>query len=250
MYPTLFKIGTVTVYTHGLLAVLGILVGAAILFFLARGRKLDTQYLFDNLVYSILAGIIGARLTYYFLYPDQFSSWREIFFLWQGGMVSYGGFIIGGLSLWALLKMQKEPVLKWLDITALAFIPGLILGRVGNIMAGEYSGVMAKSRFNLGGLVPIPLLEIFLLVAIGGILIIIYRFYSRKISGLIFGLLALLYPLGRFVIDFWRDESKMLWRLSAGQITGLALAILAIIFIYYIYRQNIKLKRIGGKNAI
>ena len=249
MHPILFKIGSVTVYTHGLLAVLGILVGATILFYLAKGRKLDTQFLFDNLVYSILVGIIGARLTYYFLYTEQFSSWKEIFFFWQGGMVSYGGFILGGVFLWFLLKMQKAPVLEWLDLSALAFIPALILGRFGNILAGEYSGIITKSHFNLGGLVPIPLLEIFLLIIIGAILFILYRRYDHYVEGLIFGLMAFLYSAGRFVIDFWRDESKIFWNISAGQITGAVLALLSLVFLYYIYKQNTKIKRIGGKYA-
>jgi phosphatidylglycerol---prolipoprotein diacylglyceryl transferase len=231
MHPILFKIGNVTLYTHGVLAVLGILVGSYILYRLAVKSRLDTSFLFDNIVYSVLIGIIGARLTYFLLYPDQFRNLSEIFYLWQGGMVSYGGFIPGFIAFVLLLKYQKQTIMPWLNLSAIAFSAGLIFGRIGNIFAGEYSGVNTLSKYNLGGKVPVTLYEAVLLLFILAILVGLRYIKNSSIMNYSFYLFISLYTLGRFVIDFWRDESKMFLHISIGQITSLSILLITLLLL-------------------
>ncbi|MFA7254249.1 MAG: prolipoprotein diacylglyceryl transferase family protein [Patescibacteria group bacterium] len=236
MHPILFKIGSFTFYTHGLLAVMGIIAGSLLLYYLARKERLATDVMFDNIIYSVLAGIIGARITYFTLYRDQFGSFSEIFYLWNGGMVSYGGFILGGIILFLLFKRQKQNVKKWLDIASLAFPLGLILGRLGNLFAGEYAGIATQSKFNMNGLVPVTLLEGILLALIF-LILLLARIKLQKIKeGTIFIILLLSYGLGRFIIDFWRDEKDIIWKISTGQSISIIvfLAGLALFLSYFV----------------
>lgn len=226
MHPELFKIGGLTIYTHGVLAVLGIVFSSYLLSVLAKKEKLDTTVLFDNIVYAVLVGIIGARLTYFILYRDQFTSFAEIFYLWQGGMVSYGGFIPGFIAFVSLLKMQKADVASWLKISAIAFPAGLFWGRIGNLFAGEYFGISTASRLSLAGQIPVTLYEAILLVVITLSLYLFYLKGSQKIGRYLFCLLGLSYTAGRFIIDFWRDENRILLNtFSIGQLTSLFLFI-------------------------
>lgn len=229
MYPILFKIGGFTFYTHGLLSVAGIVVGALVLSYLAKKSSLDRTFLFDNVVYAVLFGIIGARLTYYFIYSSQFSSPIDILRLWQGGLVSYGGFILGGFTFWLLFKMQKQPVLKWSDLVTIAFFAGLFFGRLGNLFAGEYAGVITNSRLALDGVVPVTLHEGILDLGTFIVLWFFYRRLSLLYSGVVFGAGLLIYGVGRFIIDFWRDEADLFWRISLGQLTSLIVAIFGLI---------------------
>jgi len=229
MYPVLFKIGSLTFYSHGLLAVLGIIAGAWFLYYLAKKEKLNREYLFDNLVYSVLFGIVGARLTYFFLYPDQFVRWQEVFFLWNGGMVSYGGFIAGGIAFYLLLKSQKQDIAKWFDLSAIGFSLGLCFGRIGNLLAGEYSGV-STDKFSIGGVVPVTFYEAILLLLIFALTLLGYRL-KKKVGlskGQLFAVFMILYGLGRFIIDFWRDEKIALAGLSLGQFVSLAVLSLGL----------------------
>jgi len=230
MYPIIFKIGQFNLYTHGVMAVIGIIVGGILLYKLAKRRGYSTEFLFDNVIYSVLAGIIGARLTYFFLYRGQFSSIKEVFYLWDGGLVSYGGFILGGIIFALLIRVQKENIMKWLDIYSLSFVSGLFFGRVGNLMAGEYSGVATVSRFNINGLVPIPAYECASLILIFVTLVILLK-KKIKVNGMIFFTMITMYGGFRFVIDIWRAESKLFSFISLGQSVSMVLLIIGAIFI-------------------
>jgi phosphatidylglycerol:prolipoprotein diacylglycerol transferase len=240
MYPELFRIGGLIFYTHGVLAVLGIIIGSLLIYLLAKKQRLKTDYLFDNIVYSVLAGIVFARVTYFIIYHEQFSNFREIFYLWQGGMVSYGGFIPGFIIFVLLLRAQKAELSKWLSIASIAFPVGLFWGRLGNIFAGEYSGVATTSSFSLGGLVPVPAYEAILLVMISAGLFLMYKKANRMFEKHAFAILTMSYALGRFVIDFWRDENKILFNISLGQMVSLLLFISIVTFSIH---KHIQLKR-------
>lgn len=209
----------------------GIVCTSAITYLLAH-RRLNCTYLFDNIVYAVLAGIIGARLTYILLYPEQFSSLNDMLFIWEGGLVSYGGFILGGLALAVILKYQREPVLEWLDILAISFPVGIMFGRIGDIFAGEYFGVATQSKLSLGGVVPVTLYEAIWDLMIFCVLFFCFRFSTKNYPrGTMLALTCGLYGGGRFVIDFWRDESDFFLRLSPGQVTSLMIAVISTVYL-------------------
>lgn len=235
----LFKIGSLSIYTHGVLAVIGIIGGVFLLDRLAKRNALKFDFLIDSIVYSVLAGIIFARLTYYILYFDQFTSFREIFYLWQGGMVSYGGFIAGALVFALLMRINHQPVSRWLDVGSIAFLPGLIFGRLGNVFAGEYSGVLTSSKIAIDGVIPVTLLEAVFLVIISTLLLILFfKTKLKQIPGMLFAGSLFLYGGGRFIIDFWRDEKSLAFGIALGQYVSLALCFLAVLWFIFILRKE------------
>jgi len=240
MHPILFTIGNFTFYTHGLLAVLGIVLGVFILYCLAKREKFETKYLLDDVAYSVLAGIIGARITYFLMYRNQFAHFSEIFQIWDGGMVSYGGFVLAGLAFWYFFSKKKEDVLRWFDILAISFAPALVLGRIGNIFAGEYSGVATSAKINFSGVVPVPLYEALLLLLIFTLLFTLYLKPKKKLkSGSYFSIFLAVYGIGRFIIDIWRDESHLFPNISLGQIASLVVGIIGIINLWnYLYHKR------------
>lgn len=229
MYPILFKIGSLTFYTHGVLAVFGIVLGSAIINALAKQRNLDRTLLFDNVIWSVLVGIIGARLAYFLLYRNQFDSLVEIFYLQNGGMVSFGGFVPGVIALYLLLKAQKQPLARWFDIISIGFAAGLFWGRIGNLMAGEYAGKISTGRFTIDGLIPINLYEGIIVALIGLLLYWVYSKNKNMVAGTVAWLFVLLYNLGRFVIDFWREERIAAFGLNLSQITCVILILVAVV---------------------
>ena len=66
MYPELFSIGNITIYTYGVLVALGFFIGMQ---YIVRYSKniVNKQQVYDFLFYVILIGIIGARLFYVML---------------------------------------------------------------------------------------------------------------------------------------------------------------------------------------
>jgi len=236
MYPVLFQLGGLTFYTHGILAVLGIIIGAVIIYKAARFRRLNTDNFFDNIVFTVLFGIIGARIAYFILYRSNFDSWTKIFYLWEGGLVSYGGFFLGLIAFIYLLRKQNEPVSKWLDVASIGFFLGLTIGRIGDLFAGEYAGISTTSRWLSvipgNNLIAIPLFEAMLCLIIFIAATIVYRrFYDKIGENKLFLGAFFLYGLGRLMIDFGRDEKSILFGLSLGQITSLIVVIITLILI-------------------
>lgn len=237
MFPELFKIGSLTIYSHGVMAIFGIIASGYLMYFWAKKARLDTSVLADNIVLTVLAGIIGARLVYFFLYYDQFGSPVEIFYLWNGGMVSYGGFIFGAGAFYLLNHLQKKNALMWLDILAISFPIGLFLGRIGNLLAGEYAGVETDFVLNIDNVVPVPIYEGALLLVIFILCLVLIKKGASLKTGLWSAMVVGLYGAGRFIIDFWRDESDIFWGISLGQFVSLSI-FLAMVIVYVLNWQR------------
>lgn len=238
MYPIIFSIGGLNIYTHGLMMALGAIFGGFIIWYLAKKERLATKFLFDVLIYSLLAGIIGSRIVYVILYYYQFSNWHEMFFLWYGGLVSYGGIFFGFLAAALVLKRFHQNILQWFDIGIIGLFLGWAFGRVGCLLAGDVPGMISSSKIAIRGQIPVSLFEaIWSLVLAAGLL---YLFFAKKDflakfnDGLLFFLGLAGYALGRFVIDFYRQES-IFFLLKGGQVGSLIILVIILFIIYFAY---------------
>jgi phosphatidylglycerol:prolipoprotein diacylglycerol transferase len=119
MYPVLVKLGPLTLHSYGV--AMGLAVLAA--YHLARRRGpasgYDEQILSDILLIGVLSVILGGRLFYVFTRFGEFlESPLEVFAVWHGGLVFYGGFLSGiaGSALYAWRRNLR--VLPLLDFLA------------------------------------------------------------------------------------------------------------------------------------
>src|SRR3990167_8507296 len=178
MAPILFSIGKINFYTHGLLIALGAVVGGGISFSLAKKKRLKRKFLLDALIYSIFAGIVGARLTYIILYYGQFTNWQEVFFIQDGGLVSFGGIFFGFLTGYFLLKKRRENILAWFDLGIISLFYGWTIGRIGCFLAGDIPGIESSSVIALNRQIPVALLEAAWVFILGSLLL--YFFLSPQ----------------------------------------------------------------------
>jgi len=248
MHPILFTIGGLTFYTHGILAVLGIILGITFVYMILK-RETTPDLILDNIIITSASGIIGARLAYIIVYYKQYSSIKEIFSFTEGGFISYGGMIVGALTLILLLRAQKENILRWFDVVAPCFFFGLAVGRIGEIFSGELNGVTTKSKFLQiyldTGVVAVPFFEAILCLSL-----FVFGFYilakKRFRDGFVLFVLLLLYSVIRFIIDFQRIESKILFNLSLGQIVSIVLFIFSAIVLLTAKRRETNGTRISS----
>lgn len=240
MYPILFSIGRVHIYNHGLLMVLGALIGGLVVFRLAKSKNYKTDFLFDLFIYSFVAGLIGARFLYVILYFNQFASVKEMFFVWYGGLVSYGGMLGGALLAYLILKTRKENIYKWFDIGIIGVLLGWAIGRIGCLLNGDSYGVLSSSKIAIWGRIPTQLFE-----SIGSLIvaIIIYFLLKNKgrlklADGVLFWLGLAGYTIVRFLVDFFRDEAIFAWHLKAGQLGSLIILVISSIMIYRLVKAR------------
>ena len=237
-YPILFHIGKLNFYTHGLMVVIGAILGGAIIYYLAKAYNKRTDFIFDLIVFALLGGLIGARILYVILYYNQFASFQEVFFIWYGGLVSYGGIIGGLVASYFLIKSKKDRVYEWFDIGAIGLFADWAIGRIGCFLTNDSLGLASVSRIAVEGRLPVTLFESIwsVIVAVGAFIVLKKRDKLKLPDGVIFWGSIGLYAIGRFVIDFYRAEDAFVWGLNTGQVGSLVILVTCIINILILIR--------------
>jgi len=254
MYPRLFELGPVTVYTYGVLLALAYLLGLKLAMVRAKSRGLDDARVLDLGISIIISALIGARLL---LLVTDFQTFRndprELFTLVRSGGVFYGGLILAVVvALWYIRRL-KLPLWTTCDVFAPGIALGHVVGRFGCLFAGccygkpttKPWGITFTDPFaaaNVGTPLGVPLHPTQLYEAgaeliILGILLMTER-KGRPFAGRTFWLYMLLYAISRFIIEFFRgDERGSVGIFSTSQFISILLAPLAIVMLVYLARR-------------
>jgi phosphatidylglycerol---prolipoprotein diacylglyceryl transferase len=139
MYPELFQIPFthLTIKSYGLMMVIGFLAAVHVIRRLSRDITPDPQLIVNAALWSIIAGIIGARIFYVIHYFDNFRpNLLSVFAIWRGGLELLGGVLLAIAVIIVYLLYHKLPVRKYLDILAIGLMLALAFGRVGCFLNG------------------------------------------------------------------------------------------------------------------
>lgn len=135
MLPELFEIPFihVTVKSYGLMMVLGFLAAVFVLRRLAKRIAENPEYITNAALYSLISGVIGARIFYVVHYfEDKFSgNLASVFAIWNGGLEFLGGVVLAMIVLLIYLNRQKLFVARYFDMLVIGVMIGLAFGRIG-----------------------------------------------------------------------------------------------------------------------
>ena len=217
MYPIFFSIGPLSLHSYGLFVALSFFVTIWIFYLLTKRGKLWEENIFERMIFVLIFVIVFARLAFFIAYyHDYYSHWYEFFYIWQGGLVSYGGIL--GMILGFILLFRKN-LLRYLDILAVSVLAGGIFWRIGGILSGSYE--------TLSNFPAVELEILFLAIGFG----LFYFLYNKKIlfSGKVFFLVLIYYGLIRLILDYWREYPHSLIDLNIGQWFGIVLIVIGAI---------------------
>ncbi len=139
MYPELFNIPftELTVKSYGLMMVIGFLGAVFLIRRLSRNITPDPQLITNAALYSLIAGVVGARLFYVVHYPEMFrDDPLSVFAIWKGGLELLGGVVLAITVIILYLMYHKLPVRRYLDILAIGLMLALVFGRIGCFLNG------------------------------------------------------------------------------------------------------------------
>ena len=244
MYPTLFSIGPLKIHTYGTLIALGMLLALFYLSKQAKNNGLDYQKILDITIYLVLSGILGARIFYVILeYRNFENDIAGIFKIWEGGLVFYGGFITAFATGYFLIKKNKLPVWKTIDLFAPALPLAHTFGRFGCFFAGCCYGkpanilwaVTFKNPDSLASpVLNIPVHPTQIYESISNFFIFLFLNWFQKFKrfdGQVALIYIILYSIMRFTVEFFRGDERgfvLNGLLSSSQLISLILIPLAV----------------------
>ncbi|HRG15406.1 MAG TPA: prolipoprotein diacylglyceryl transferase [Pseudomonadota bacterium] len=271
--PIVLGLGPLAIHWYGIMYLCGL--GAAWWIGRSRvraGRFGISEQQFSDLIFEAMLGVIlGGRIGYMLVYgraelaADPFSLFR----VWEGGMSFHGGLVgvMVALAWWS--RRHRRHAFDTIDFIAPLVPLGLGFGRIGNWIGGELWGrhtdvpwgvIFPKAIEHLGlsldeikaqaaqGLLnhemrhPSQLYQAFLEgVLLGGVMLWFTRRERPRYAAS--GVFALVYGLGRFVVEFAREPDAHMgyiafgW-MTTGQALSLPLIAVGLMFLFLAYRRR------------
>ena len=137
MYPELFKIGPLTVYSYGLMLGIAFITASWLLTKEVERKKLNPNIATEITIIAIIFGIVGAKIFHLFENFDEFLKDPIGMAFSPGGLTFYGGLILAIVAIWIYIKRKKIPFLYIADAAAPALAIAYGIGRIGCHLAGD-----------------------------------------------------------------------------------------------------------------
>lgn len=211
------QIGPVTLHLYGLMMGIGFISAYIVTDYRAKKKGLNTDIIFGILWCAVIGGMLGARLLYYIV--ELPSIIKDISILWDfgTGYVVYGGIIGGVLVSYVYCRRKKVHFMEYFDLVMPAVALAQGFGRIGCFFAGCCYGTETDLPFGIvfhnSDIAPngVKLIPTQLISSAGNFLFaILLMVYARKKrqDGKVAAMYLFLYSVGRFVIEFFRDDYR------------------------------------------
>lgn len=236
------------------------------------------QKTFDLGMWVIICSILGARLFYviennnefsgkfidnYFVWQPLnfvnltfpvFGPWKQAFFIWQGGLVFYGGLFGAIIAATIWFQSEKWPFAYSFDLVAPYILLGHAFGRVGCFLNGccyglvdHVHGLVFPGAPDAQPHLPTQLWELYGDLALF-FLLLWARKWTIKYPWLTFSLYGLTYGTLRLVIEFWRrdwDKRYLIIFNSASQAVSGLIILVSVAMILWIFSRRRKIPSQG-----
>src|SRR3989344_5929412 len=239
--PTLLQLGPFEIRYYGIIFALGFLITLFYLKWQVKKKNIDlNNEQIDNLIfYTIIGAVVFARIFHIVFWEPRFyfNNPLEIIKLWKGGLAFYGGVTGVVIAVVYFCKKNKLSFLKIMDFISIPAIFGLALGRIANFTNSELYGPVTNLpwcvQFNgvEGCRHPYQIYS-----AIKRFLIVIYLVsidQSKHKDGFVFASGLVLISIGRFLLDFLREDILVL-SLTPGQY----LSLIAFVIGIYLWKKT------------
>lgn len=216
MYNEILTIGSITIHGYGLMIGLGVMAALLLGDYRAKKFGLNGDHIYGMTFSAVILGFVAARILFIITEWENFLQ-NPMQYLSGAGFVVYGGIIGGFLTIYGFCKIKKIDMLSYLDL----MIPSVALaqgfGRIGCFLAGCCYGretdsvlgvVFTNSDFAPNGVKVLPT-QLFMA---GGdlLLMVVLLWYAAKrpMRGRTSMLYLILYSIGRFAIEFLRNDDR------------------------------------------
>lgn len=224
MHPILVKFGAVHIYSYGAMMAVAFLAFAYFASRRACALGMNGEEIINLSIYLIIAGLIGSRILFILLNMDYYrQNPFEIFMVWKGGLVWYGGFISAFAAALIYMRAKRMPVIRTLDLLAPYLALGQAIGRIGCFLNGCCYGKPTTLPVGVvfneiqGPVHPAQLYE-------SAAMLIVFLILRKRVPGDGKTLLVylILYSSFRFFVEFLRgDNPSVMMGLTISQLISI-----------------------------
>ncbi|MBX3003023.1 MAG: prolipoprotein diacylglyceryl transferase [Anaerolineales bacterium] len=250
---TSIQIGPLTIHYYGVILMVGVVLAASLAERIAKQRKMNSEFIWDILIWIVVAGIVGARIwhiltpspslvavgvttQYYLTHP------LDAIAVWRGGLGIPGAVVGGVLALYVLCQRRGEKFPAWLDVIAAPLALGQAIGRWANFVNQELYGAPSNLPWaitidpanrlpefaDVATYHPIFLYESLWSLATVAFLVWLGRKYGKLLKpGDIFLTYLITYPTIRILLDFLRLDASQVAGFNANQTLMAVVLVLA-----------------------
>ena len=252
MHPVLLHIGSFNLYTYGLFVALGFMTAIWVSQKNAKSHGLSSESITDIFFVILVSALLGARLLYVLINFDGYkNNLLDIFKIWNGGLVFFGGFIAAVVATPIYLRSKNLDFWKTADIISPGLALGHAVGRIGCFFAGccygkECDLPIAVKFTNPESLAPIgvylhptQLYSVFSNLTLFFILLWLQK--RKKFNGMVFLSYIMLYSLFRSIVEFFRGDFRgdfFFEVVSMSQGIGLMVSLIAFILLIKLSRSS------------
>lgn len=254
--PEGFYIGKLFIHFYGVIIMFGAVLAAWLSTVEAKRRGYNPEIVWDVMPWLLILGIIGARIwhiltppasmvemgittQYYLTHPLDAINIRA------GGLGIPGAVMGGALALWLYTRKKNLSFASWVDIIAPGLALAQAIGRWGNFINQELYGaptdlpwaIFIEPRYRLAEYVDVAyyhpmffyeflwnLLNMTLLLILGR------KLKDKLFRGDIFLIYLMVYPTGRFFLEFIRLDPSNVGGINANQTLMAVIAVVSLIF--------------------
>lgn len=261
--PEGFFIGQFEIKFYGIILMLGAVAGAFLASREAKRRGYEPEIVWDLMIYLLIGGIIGARLWHIFTPPPSSGVTTEWYLthpldalnIRKGGLGIPGAVIAGVIAMYFYARRHGLSFTDWLDIGAPGLALGQGIGRWGNFFNQELYGapttlpwkIFIDSEHRLVDYSDVEYYHpLFLYESIWNfgnmfLLLWISRRYANWLkSGDLFLIYLIVYPVGRFLLDFLRLDASLVAGLNINQTVMAVVAVGAVLALVLRHRATRK----------
>ena len=259
--PEGFPIGPLFIRFYGIILMLGAVAGAWLATREAKRRGYEPEIVWDLLTYLLIGGIIGARIWHILTPPPSSgvtASWYlthplDAMAIWKGGLGIPGAIIGGAIVLYFYTRRHKLNFAEWADIASPSLALGQGIGRWGNYFNQELYGAPTNLPWKIFIAPDNRLPEyasaeyyhpLFLYESIwnfGNMFLLLWisrRYADLLKNGDLFLIYLIIYPVGRFLLDFLRLDASMVGGININQTIMAVVAVCASAALYWRHRED------------
>lgn len=247
-------LGPLSVSPHGIFTAIGFCVGAWFFLRDARRAGLPEDRITEILYRAAIGGIVGARFFYVLNHFSQYESPVEWLKVWEGGISLLGGLTGALIVAWWAARKREIDFVGGLDLAAPWLPLGIAVGRIGDIIIADHLGRTTNMPWGyrcpelvdvgrtVGSSCPpgevvhlTAAYDMLLSLAIFGVMLLARRRLVHR-RGTASVLLAVLYGLNRFTLDFARADDRR-FGLTGSQWAALSAVLIGSSLLVWLARR-------------